>query len=156
MPRAKRPLITPTGRPQKEIDWEIADEMLRAECHGTSIAARFNMHPQTFYDRVVLEKGVSFTEYSKLKKTEGDDDLRQTQFDVAKKDKNTTMLIWLGKQRLSQKEHQEVVSTPNDEKLDALLADVKSMKEVFDQKRKDSQEIQEQKLDSIISDIKNS
>lgn len=155
MPREKRPPVTTAGRPEKTLDWDQVDEMLKADCHGTSIASRFDMHPQTFYNKVIEEKKMSFTEYSKQKSLEGADELRETQFEVAKKDKNTTMLIWLGKQKLGQKEHQEVVSTPNDEKLDALLSDMKAMRQVFDKKRQDEQEMQEQKIDSIISDIKN-
>ncbi len=48
------------------------------------------------------------------------------------------MLIWLGKQRLGQKEQHEVPTTPNDQKLDSLLADIKAMKEKFDEKLKDA------------------
>lgn len=129
MPRAKRDPITKNGRPQVELDWDLIDDMLKANCHGTSIAAHFKIHPQTFYDRVVLEKGVGFTQYSKQKSSEGDDDLKKVQYEVAKKDKNVTMLIWLGKQRLGQKENHDVVSTPNDQKLDTLLADIKAMRE---------------------------
>lgn len=129
MPKAKRPLITPNGRPAAELDWEVIDEMLKANCHGTSIAARFKIHPNTFYERVIREKGIGFSEYSKQKSLEGDDDLKKVQYDVAKIDKNVTMLIWLGKQRLGQKENHDVVSTPNDQKLDALLADIKAMRE---------------------------
>ena len=138
MPRAKREPITTNGRPQKDIDWDEVDRRLEAGCMGTNLARLFNMHPNTFYDRVVMEKGVSFSEYLKLKRNDGDDKLRVTQFEVANKEKNTTMLIWLGKQRLDQKEHQDIVSTPNDEKLDALLTDIKAMKAKFDEKTQEA------------------
>jgi len=129
MARAKRPPTTENGRPHLELDWEIVDGMLKADCHGTSIAARFGIHPNTLYNKVVEEKKMSFSEYSKQKSLEGNDDLKKVQYDVAKIDKNVTMLIWLGKQRLGQKENHDVVSTPNDQKLDALLADIKAMRE---------------------------
>jgi hypothetical protein len=132
MPTKTTPPLTVNGRPNKKIDWELVDEMLRAGCLGTSIASRFDMHPNTFYDRVVKEKNVSFTDYSTQKRLEGDDELRKAQHELAKKDKNATMLIWLGKQRLNQKEQHDIVSTPNDQKLDALLADIKSMKQKMD------------------------
>ena len=129
MPRAKRPLITPNGRPKIGIDWEFVDELLMAGCHGTEVAAAIGIHHETLYDRVVLEKGVGFSEYSRIKSADGDRLLRKVQFDTATVDKNVTMQIWLGKQRLGQKENHDVVSTPNDQKLDALLADIKAMKE---------------------------
>lgn len=134
MPRAKREPTTTNGRPQKDIDWAEVDRRLEAGCPGTNLARLFDMHPNTFYDRVVLEKGVSFSEYCKLKRNDGDDVLRLSQFENAVKEKNVTMQIWLGKQRLDQKEHHDIVSTPNDEKLDSLLSDIKAMKAKFDEK----------------------
>ena len=128
MPRKKRKRITRAGRPIKEINWEIVDHKLRANCHGTTIAACFDMHPVTFYDRVVKEKGVSFTEYSQQKKLEGDDCLKTTQYEEATVEKNTTLLVWLGKVRLDQKEITEAKTTyPNDEKL-ALEANETKLK----------------------------
>lgn len=131
MSKRKRKPITRAGRPIKEIDWTIVDHKLRANCHGTTIASIFDMHPQTFYNKVIEEKKMSFTEYSAQKKLEGDDCIKTAQYEEAVIEKNTTLLVWLGKVRLEQKEHPEVVSTPNDAKLDVLLADVKSMKDKF-------------------------
>lgn len=104
MVRAKHTPVTRNGRPVKLIDWEEVDEALRAGCKGTEIAASFDMHPNTFYERVVLEKGVSFTNYSREKAEEGNKELRKAQFNCAVKEKNITMQIWLGKHRLGQSE----------------------------------------------------
>lgn len=97
----------PPFRPQIPIDWEKVDKLLEAGCLGTEIAANFAMHYQTFYDRVVQQYGVSFTEYSQEKRAKGESLLRQVQYDKAtghSKKGDNTMLIWLGKQRLNQKE----------------------------------------------------
>jgi predicted metal-binding transcription factor (methanogenesis marker protein 9) len=95
-------------RPEIPIDWERVDELLIAGCLGTEIASYFSMHPNTFYDRVVAKYNVSFTEYSTQKKATGEALLREAQFKKAIKKHDNTMLVWLGKQRLGQKE------TPSD------------------------------------------
>lgn len=98
------------GRPIKHIDWDLVDELLEAGANGPQIAPYFDLHPHTFYDRVQKEKGTTFTNYSSQKKAKGDADLLLTQFRKAKglSDKgDNTLLIFLGKVRLSQKENQE-------------------------------------------------
>jgi hypothetical protein len=90
-------------RPKKEIDWDLVDELLEAGCMGTEIAARFDMHQDTFYRRVEDYHGVGFTVYSSQKRCSGDTLLRKAQFDKALTGDNT-MLIWLGKNRLKQAE----------------------------------------------------
>lgn len=123
-------------RPEKPIDWKKVDDLLIAGCLGTEIASHFDMHHDTFYRRVEEKYNMGFTAYSQEKRTKGDSLLRAKQFETAIRG-NVTMQIWLGKQRLDQKEHHEVVSTPNDQKLDALLSDVKAMKEKFVEKKQE-------------------
>src|SRR5580692_10785884 len=91
------------SRPEKPINWERVDELLEAGCHGTEIAAFYSMHPNTFYDRVVAKYNMSFTEYSCEKNSRGNALLRETQYLKALK-KDNVMMIWLGKQRLGQRE----------------------------------------------------
>jgi hypothetical protein len=67
------------------------------------------MHPETFYDRVRLEKGICFTEYQLQRACEGESMIRETQFlkAIGKTEKgDNTMLIWLGKNRLKQVDKQ--------------------------------------------------
>jgi len=92
-------------RPEKPIDWERVDELLECGCLGNEIAAHYNMHPNTFYDRVVSKYNMSFTDYQAEKKYKGDSLIREAQFKKALKKLDNTMLIWLGKQRLGQKEN---------------------------------------------------
>ena len=103
MPRAPKEVKRPAHRPQKPIDWNRVDELILKGCLGTEIAPRFDMHAVTFYNRVELEKGVTFTEYCIQKRPEGEGMLREAQFDKAMKG-DTSMLIWMGKQRLNQRE----------------------------------------------------
>lgn len=91
------------------IDWQRVDELLEAGCLGTEIAAYFGMHPETFYDKVLKEKNVAFSDYSAKKKATGEALLREAQFKKAIKKLDNSMLIWLGKQRLGQRENNQSV-----------------------------------------------
>lgn len=95
------------GRPQVNIDWNIVDELLEAGCSGVEIAANIGIKPVALYDRCVTDNGMIFTEYSQEKAAKGEAILRKVQFDKAigkAKDADNTMLVWLGKVRLKQKE----------------------------------------------------
>ena len=88
----------------KVIDWKVVDELLACGCHGVEIAATLGIHPETLYNHTIKEKGVtSFSLYSQEKRAIGDKQLKKKQHEVALEG-NPTMLIWLGKQRLDQKE----------------------------------------------------
>lgn len=91
------------GRTLKPIDWEKVDQFLMAGCTGVEVAAYFDMHPDTFYIRCQKEQGVGFTEYCQQKRSKGDNLLKNAQYKNALGG-NTSMQIWLGKQRLGQKE----------------------------------------------------
>lgn len=91
-------------RPEKKIDWQRTDELLEAGCPGTEIAAFFGMHPDTFYLKFVKERGMGFSDYSAQKKSTGEALIREAQYLKAIKAKDNTLLIWLGKQRLNQRE----------------------------------------------------
>jgi hypothetical protein len=111
-----------TGPQSVKIDWKMVDENLEAGCNGTEIAAALGMHPDTFYNKVMSEKGTGFTAYAQEKRANGDKLLKKAQFDKAlgrNKEADNTMLIWLGKQRLNQREPEAPVKeVPNDAKND--------------------------------------
>jgi len=100
MPRPKRPPIS-KGRPKIKIDWDLVDKWLMAGCDGGAVARKIGMHPETFYDRVTREKGIGFTEYRQEKLEDGNALLHHAQYGKALKGDNT-MLVWLGKNRMSQ------------------------------------------------------
>lgn len=96
------------SRPHIPIDWKLVNDMLEAGCQGTEIASALAMHPETFYNRVSQRFGVGFTEYSQAKRAKGDGNLKMAQYLKAlgrTKEGDNTLLIWLGKQRLGQKEN---------------------------------------------------
>lgn len=88
----------------KVINWDVIDSMLIAGCNGKECAATIGIHPETLYDRCVTDKATGWSEYCQSKKAQGLGMLRTAQFQKAYKEKNPTMLIWLGKQMLQQKE----------------------------------------------------
>ena len=92
------------GRAEIPIDWRRVDELLEAGCLGTGVASALGIHADTLYRHCQDEKGMIWSAYAAKMKEKGDDILRKVQYDHAVKDKNTTMLIWLGKVRLNQRE----------------------------------------------------
>jgi hypothetical protein len=95
------------SRPQADINWDLVAEYLEAGCSGAEIASMIGVSAPTLYDRCQIDNGLMFSEYSQQKREKGDSLLRKVQFEAAIKDKDRTMLIWLGKQRLGQKEKAE-------------------------------------------------
>lgn len=117
-------------RPEKIINWKLVDELLLAGCLGTEIAPHFDMHVNTFYDRVKQETGVCFTEYSTEKRSKGESLLRHQQYKKAlgvTTDGDNTLLIWLGKNRLHQRDApQEInVSTETLTQFEALMSQMR-------------------------------
>lgn len=111
-----------SGRPEIEIDWKKVDFLLEADCTGTEVAAQLGIHPDTLYNRIVSKYGESFTDYSAKKKQKGESNLRAAQYQKALKGDNH-MLIWLGKNRLKQRDKEEtnsnqptniIIQVPND------------------------------------------
>lgn len=112
------------ARPEKPIDWKKVDDLLIAGCLGTEIAACFDMHPSTFYLKVEEKYKMGFTQYSSEKKSQGESILRAHQYAKALglTDKgDNTLLIWLGKTRLKQKEHGSEDVSLNDENIQSTI-----------------------------------
>lgn len=91
------------GRPRKEVDWHQVDTMCEFHCTGEEQAAILGMHYDTLDARCREQHGVGFSEYFKQKSAGGKMSLRRKQFTAAM-DGNTTMLVWLGKNWLGQKD----------------------------------------------------
>lgn len=138
------------SRPPKPIDWNLVENLLMAGCKGTEIAPHFDMNVETFYDRVLQNYSIGFTELCAEKRGRGESVLRAKQYQKATKDNgDTTMLIWLGKCRLDQKEYQGSDAPSNVENLEIKDQFYKAMqkiedmqKEINDLKSKTSQELQ--------------
>lgn len=94
------------GRPEKPIDWEKVNQLLEAGCMGTEVCTHFDLSADRFYDRVKQKYGINFTEYALEKRQKGEASLREAQYKKALKGDNM-MLIWLGKNRLGQRDKEE-------------------------------------------------
>jgi hypothetical protein len=93
------------ARPEIPINWKRAEELLIAGCTGVEVASHFGIHAETFYNKVKVHYGTTFTELQAKKKAHGDALIREAQFKKAVQRLDNRMLEWLGKQRLGQKEH---------------------------------------------------
>jgi len=94
------------GRPEVEIDWKKVDFLIEAGCSGYEIASMIGIHHDTFYNRISAQYGESFTDYSAKRRPKGDASIRVKQYQKALQGDNS-MLIWLGKNRLKQKDKEE-------------------------------------------------
>jgi hypothetical protein len=95
-----------TGRPKKEINWDLVDQLLGIFCTGEECAAVLGVDYDTLKTAVNRLKKMSFSEYSEIKKGAGRASLRRRQFRMS--ETNPAMCIWLGKQYLGQKDTQEI------------------------------------------------
>ena len=86
------------GRPKKELDTKLIERLSSIFCTNEEIASVVECHADTLAD--------NFSEYLKKGRSRGKMSLRRMQFEKAQTG-NTTMLIWLGKQMLGQKDRLE-------------------------------------------------
>lgn len=91
------------GRPLTPINWEEFDKLCHLQCTQEEIAAWFNCDTETIIRAVKREKKQTFEGYWKQKAASGRISLRRAQWQLATSG-NPTMLIWLGKQILGQKQ----------------------------------------------------
>jgi len=109
MPRPKKKNPKPAHRPQKEIDWNLVDEMLEAHCTGTQVAAVLGIHVDTLYIRTQQEKGTGFSDYSQSKKEVGKSVAHRVQYNLMKEGNTTAMAWWCAnKMSESTKVRQEI------------------------------------------------
>lgn len=107
------------GRPASKIDWGAVELYLKAGCTGVGIADMIGIHPETLYNACERDNKMGFSAYAQQKRESGDDMLRAKQFEVAIEG-DRSMLIWLGKQRLGQRdsiEQKQTITVNADEKL---------------------------------------
>lgn len=83
------------GRPKKELDTDMIEKLASIFCTNQEISTIVGCHPDTLAD--------NFSEHLKKGRDRGKTSLRRMQWEKAQSG-NTTMLIWLGKQMLGQKD----------------------------------------------------
>ncbi len=89
------------GRPKKTIDYELVGKLAQIQCTEEEIAAILDVSTRT------LQRDAEFCRIYPLKREAGKCSLRRMQWKQAEEG-NPTMLIWLGKQYLGQKDKQEL------------------------------------------------
>ena len=102
----------PKGAGAQEIiiDWDQVDSMCKIQCTGEEIASVLDIDYDTLSNACKREKDVKFSDYIGQKKLGGKASLRRNQWKLAQ-DGNATMLIWLGKNVLDQKDKIETTET---------------------------------------------
>ena len=96
------------GRPKKPIDYPRLDKYCAIQCTGEECAALLGMDYDCLNRTLRLDGNVGFTDYYAKKSASGKASLRRRQYQAAVEDGNATMMIWLGKQWLGQKDKSEV------------------------------------------------
>jgi predicted nucleic-acid-binding Zn-ribbon protein len=94
------------ARPRKEVDWETVNKLCGIHCTGEEIANFLDMSYDTLQRRCLEEHECGFADYYKKASSNGKISLRREQYSVAMKG-NVSMLIWLGKNILGQKDAPE-------------------------------------------------
>lgn len=93
-----------TGRPHKQISKRQFEELCKIQCTEVEICSVLDVDVKTLDDWCSREYGSPFSIVFRQKREGGKTSLRRAQWLAATQDRNSTMLIWLGKQRLGQKE----------------------------------------------------
>lgn len=95
------------GRPPIEIRWEDFDKLCALHCTQLELASWFKCSVDTIARAVQKKWRISFAEYYEEKAAAGRISLRRKQYELAMSG-NITMLIWLGKQWLDQREQSKM------------------------------------------------
>lgn len=102
---ARKPTGNPNGRPRKQIDQKLFEELCQIHCTEQEIIHIFKVSEDTLVAWCKRTYGETFLEAYKRLSAGGKMSLRRQQFKIA--ETNATMAIWLGKQYLGQKDVSE-------------------------------------------------
>ena len=91
-----------TSKPYK-LDWEMIDRLFVSGCNANQVASALGISDRALINGILRDKGVTTKEYKASKRAKGDSFIHSKQFEVALKG-SIPMLIWLGKQRLAQRD----------------------------------------------------
>lgn len=95
------------SRPLKPVDLRQVEALARIDCTDAEIAAVLDFTPQGWRKRKARRDGQAIVSAIQKGREGGKMSLRRKQFEQAMAG-NTTMLIWLGKQRLDQRDMRRV------------------------------------------------
>lgn len=118
------------GRPKKNLtpkEWDSVKYMCMIHCTGEEIAGVMQMDYDTLNRNCKDKFGFGISEYIKRNQSNGKMSLRRAQWKAAESG-NVSMLIWLGKQWLGQREQQDISIGGN------MDDTIKEMEQYFKQK----------------------
>jgi hypothetical protein len=101
------------GRPRKEIDIDQLRNMVRIQCTAEECSSVLEVDADTLDARLKENGYAGFSDFYKRYSGEGKASLRRAQWKAAQ-DGNPTMLVWLGKQMLGQRDKQDLDHTSSD------------------------------------------
>lgn len=109
----------------KEIDWEKVGQLFIVGANITQAAAAIGVCKDTLYRKCQIDLKQTIQSYQQEKWEKGNSILLGAQYEKAIKEKNPTMLIWLGKQRLNQKENlEEKINKEVEKKFDEQMVQI--------------------------------
>lgn len=95
------------GAPKKEIDFKLLIKLCSMQATLSEVAGFFDCSEDTIQNRVKEETGETFSAFFKRHSEGGKASLRRAQYQAAI-DGNPTMLVWMGKQMLGQRDKQDI------------------------------------------------
>jgi len=95
------------GRPRIEIDYSKLEQLCKIQCTEEECAAVLEISIDTLAVHLREDKNTSFPEFFKKYSGMGKSSLRRMQWKTAQNG-NVTMRIWLGKNTLGQRDHNEI------------------------------------------------
>lgn len=103
------------GRPPFELsdsDFDKLVNMVRIQCTQDEICGIFNVTDKTLNEALRRRGEPGFSDFYKKHQDEGKASLRRAQWKAAQ-DGNATMLVWLGKQMLGQRDKMDFEGSVN-------------------------------------------
>lgn len=121
------------GRPTKSVNLDTLVALAGIQCTAEECASVLGVSPDTIDRRLKAAGFGGFADFYKQHSDDGKVSLRRAQFRVALGG-NPTMLIWLGKQVLGQRDKQDIEHDASDP-IKELLAQIAGSASVLDQAR---------------------
>ena len=120
---ARKPTGNPVGKPHKNIDWDMFEQLCAIQCTQSEIASMLKINRDTLRDRAVEKYGEDYSAINKKYSESGKCSLRRNQFVLSKK--NASMAIWLGKVWLGQKD--PALDEAKEEALEAVKSAIREI-----------------------------
>jgi hypothetical protein len=99
----KKKVKKAVGRKKATVNWEIAAAMCRAGSFSTAICQRLGISESVLIKYCRTDNQMTFDQFRRMHFAAGNDTLHMKQYQLASEG-DKTMLVWLGKNRLGQKD----------------------------------------------------